>query len=84
MLSGWGFAYQAGVGVAMEVADGLSVQLGYRIFGTLETTYTTTTEITNESLSSIIPDAPDKYISAAALPLMVHRIELGVSYLLPL
>ena len=84
MLSAWGFAYQAGVGVAMEVADGLSVQLGYRIFGTLETTYTT--EITNESLLSlsIIPDAPDKYISALALPLMVHRIELGVSYLLPL
>ena len=84
VLSAWGFAYQAGVGVAMEVADGLSVQLGYRIFGTLETTYTT--EITNESLLSlsIIPDAPDKYISALALPLMVHRIELGVSYLLPL
>ena len=39
-FSGWGFAYQAGAGLGVEVADGFSIRLGYRLFGTLETTLT--------------------------------------------
>ena len=35
--NGWGFAYQAGVGVAFEVLSGFSLTAGYQFFGTLET-----------------------------------------------
>ena len=38
--TGWGFAYQAGAGLGVEIADGFSIRLGYRLFGTLETTLT--------------------------------------------
>ena len=76
--SAWGFAYQGGAGVAMEVADGLSIRLGYQLFGTLETTYID--EETDSDALSFLPDSPDKAISAIAFPLLVHRIELGLSY----
>jgi opacity protein-like surface antigen len=85
--AGWGFAVQGGAGVAVEVADGLSIQLGYRLFwAPLETTYThESTDKQDLALAkaSLGADA-DKVITGVAFPLMVHRIELGVSYLLPL
>ena len=71
--SGWGFADQAGAGVAVEITDGLSVGLGYRLFGTLETTYTAKTDVTNLA-------AADKAVQGLAYPLLVHRVELGVRY----
>ena len=71
--SGWGFAYQAGAGAAVEVTDGLSIRLGYRLFGTLETTYTSKVEATG-------PAGADMTVHAVAFPLLVHRIELGVGY----
>ncbi len=76
--SAWGFAYQGGAGVAMEVVDSLSIRLGYQLFGTLETTYID--EETDSDALSFLPDSPDKAISAIAFPLLVHRIELGLSY----
>ena len=76
--SGWGFAFQGGAGVAMQVADGLSIQLRYRLFGTLETTYTD--ETTDSDLLAGLPGSPDKAIAAIAFPLLVHGIELGLSY----
>ena len=71
--SGWGFAYQAGAGAAVEVTDGLSIRLGYRLFGTLETTYTAEVEVEDSPLA-------DTSFQAVAFPLLVHRIELGVGY----
>ena len=38
--SGWGFAYQANVGVAYEIVDAVALTLGYKFFGTLETEVT--------------------------------------------
>lgn len=76
--SGWGFAYQGGAGVAIKVAGGLSIRLGYRLLGTLETTYTH--EDTDSDTLALVPDRQDKIISAIALPLLVHRIELGLRY----
>ena len=74
--TGWGFAYQAGAGLGVEVADGFSIRLGYRLFGTLETELTSETEW----------DSPlvDTVISTGAFPMMAHRIELGIGYVIPL
>ena len=79
--TGWGFAVQGGAGVAVEVTDGLSIQLGYRLFvAPLETTYTyESTDLKIDSAGNSV----DKAILGTAFPLTVHRIELGVSYLLP-
>ena len=81
--TGWGFAVHGGAGVAVEVTDGLSIQLGYRLFAApLETVYTY--EITDLKTDPAGNNNVDKGIDGVAFPLMVHRIELGVSYLLPL
>ena len=71
--SGWGFAYQAGAGAAVAVIDGLSVRLAYRLFGTLETTYTAEIDVPDSA-------SVDKSIQGLAYPLLVHRVELGVRY----
>ena len=71
--SGWGFAFQGGAGAGIEVTDGLSVRLGYRLFGTLETTYTYKVDVEDS-------ETEDKSVLGLAFPLLVHRIELGVSY----
>ena len=51
----------------------MSIRLGYRLFGTLETTYTAEVEVEDSPLA-------DKSFQAVAFPLLVHRIELGVGY----
>jgi opacity protein-like surface antigen len=82
--SGWGFAFQGGAGAGIEVTDGLSVHLGYRLFGTLETTYTH--EVDAEDVEDPLLAAAartagaDKIVTAVAFPLLVHRVELGVRY----
>jgi opacity protein-like surface antigen len=73
-FSGWGFAYQAGAGLGVEVADGFSIRLGYRLFGTLETTLTHETEIGSDTTQ----------FDTVAFPMMAHRIELGIGYVFPL
>ena len=64
--TGWGFAYQAGVGVAFEVLSGFSLTAGYQFFGTLET------EITHDG------DATDHTVSPT---LMAHGVQLGMRFL---
>jgi opacity protein-like surface antigen len=75
--TGWGFAYQAGAGLGVEVADGFSIRLGYRLFGTLETTLTSETESADNPIY-------DTAIGTVAFPMMAHRIELGIGYVFPL
>ena len=75
--SAWGFAYQGSAGVAMELGGGLSLNLAYRLFGTLEATYTTEVD---SALGAGLPETPDKVIAATAYPLLAHRIELGLSF----
>ena len=62
--SGWGFAYQANVGVAYEIIDAVALTLGYKFFGTLQT------QVTD-------PDDEDRYLKPT---LMAHRAELGVRF----
>ncbi len=62
--SGWGFAYQANVGVAYEIVDAVALTLGYKFFGTLET------QVTD-------PDDEEVYVKPS---LMAHRAELGVRF----
>ena len=69
--SGWGFAYQAGVGVAFEVLDGFSLQAGYQFFGTLET------EVTDNNGT----DDNDDDDSSVSPTLMAHGIHLGLRFL---
>ena len=64
--TGWGFAYQAGVGVAFEVLSGFSLTAGYQFFGTLET------EITHDG------DDTDHTVSPT---LMAHGVQLGMRFL---
>ena len=68
--TGWGFAYQAGVGVAFEVLSGFSLTAGYQFFGTLET------EVIDEGAST--GDADDSSVSPT---LMAHGIQLGMRFL---
>ena len=62
--SGWGFGYQANVGVAYEIVDAVALTLGYKFFGTLET------QVTD-------PDDEEVYVKPN---LMAHRAELGVRF----
>jgi len=62
--SGWGFAYQANVGVAYEIIDAVALTLGYKFFGTLQT------QVTD-------PDDEETYLKPT---LMAHRAELGVRF----
>ena len=66
--SGWGFGYQANVGVAYEIVDAVALTLGYKFFGTLET------EVTDAGDDD---DDDDMYVKPS---LMAHRAELGVRF----
>ena len=68
--TGWGFAYQAGVGVAFEVLSGFSLTAGYQFFGTLETDVIDDGESTG--------DADDSNVSPM---LTAHGIQLGMRFL---
>ena len=68
--SGWGFAYQAGVGVALEVLTGFSLVGGYQFFGTLETKVT-------DGRTNTAPD-DDHTVSPM---LMAHGVQLGMRFL---
>ena len=59
----------------------LSIQLGYRLFvAPLETTLT---QESTDPMEDPVGNSVDKTIFGTAVPLMVHRIKLGASYLLP-
>jgi opacity protein-like surface antigen len=66
--NGWGFGYQANVGVAYEIIDAVALTLGYKFFGTLET------EVTDAGKEG---DDDDMYVKPT---LMAHRAELGVRF----
>ena len=68
--NGWGFAYQAGVGVAFEVLSGFSLTAGYQFVGTLET------EVIHEGEST--DDVDDSSVSPT---LMAHGVQLGLRFL---
>ena len=80
-FNGWGFAVQGAAGVAVEVSDGLSVQLGYRLFAAPQITLTSEVSGPNTDLAG---NSADKTVGGLAFPLWVQRIELGLSYILPL
>ena len=63
--SGWGLAYQAGAGLAVEVLPGLSLHLGYQFLGTLETTVFQGGDLEASSVSPVA---------------LVHRLQAGVRY----
>lgn len=78
-FTGWGLAFQGGAGVAVEVTDGLSIQVGYNLFAApLDTVLRHETDVEDNPLI----DA-DKMITGIAAALWVHRIEIGVSYRFP-
>ena len=62
--SGWGFGYQANIGVAYEIIDAVALTLGYKFFGTLQT------QVTD-------PDDEERYVKPTV---MAHRAELGVRF----
>lgn len=68
--NGWGFAYQAGVGVALEVLTGFSLVGGYQFFGTLETKVTDPRDDTGTE--------DDHTVSPT---LMAHGVHLGMRFL---
>ena len=68
--NGWGFAYQAGVGVALEVLTGFSLVGGYQFFGTLQTTVTDAGDST----------ATEDDITVSPM-LMAHGVQLGMRFL---
>lgn len=63
--SGWGFAFQAGAGVVLKLLAGFSVDLGYRLSGSLATEIF---DRANTDQSSLNP------------ALLAHRIQLGVRF----
>ena len=67
--SGWGFGYQANVGVAYEIVDAVALTLGYKFFGTLETQVTDAGDDDGED--------DDMYVKPT---LLAHRAELGVRF----
>ena len=69
--SGWGFGYQANVGVAYEIVDAVALTLGYKFFGTLETEVTDAGEDDRRATRTTC---------TSSRPLMAHRAELGVRF----
>ena len=63
--TGWGFAYQAGAGIAFRIVAGFSLDVGYRLFGTLQT----------EVFDNADPD-----LSSVSPAVMAHRIQLGLRF----
>ena len=63
--AGWGFAYQAGAGVAFRILAGFSLDVGYRFFGTLQTD---------------VFDNADPDLSSLSPAVMAHRIQLGLRF----
>ena len=63
--TGWGFAYQAGAGIAFRILTGFSLDVGYRFFGTLRTD---------------VFDNGDPDLSSVRPAVMAHRIQLGVRF----
>ena len=61
----WGFAYQAGAGIAFRILAGFSLDVGYRLFGTLQT--------------EVFDDA-DPDLSSVSPAVMAHRIQLGLRF----
>lgn len=61
----WGFAYQAGAGIAFRILAGFSLDIGYRFFGTLQT----------EVFDNADPD-----LSSLSPAVMAHRIQLGLRF----
>lgn len=68
--TGWGFAYQAGVGVALEVLTGFSLVGGYQFFGTLAT------EVKHTDADTKPADA-----GTVSPTLMAHGVHLGMRFL---
>ena len=68
--NGWGFAYQAGVGVAVEVLTGFSLVGGYQFFGTLQT------KVTHSDADTKPADA-----GTVSPTLMAHGVHLGMRFL---
>ena len=68
--NGWGFAYQAGVGVALEVLTGFSLVGGYQFFGTLAT------EVKHTDVDTKPADA-----GTVSPTLMAHGVHLGMRFL---
>lgn len=68
--NGWGFAYQAGVGVALEVLTGFSLVGGYQFFGTLAT------EVKHTDAETKPADA-----GTVSPTLMAHGVQLGMRFL---
>ena len=63
--AGWGFAYQAGAGIAFRILAGFSLDVGYRFFGTLQTD---------------VFDNADPDLSSLSPAVMAHRIQLGLRF----
>ncbi len=63
--AGWGFAYQAGAGIGFRILAGFSLDIGYRLFGTLQT--------------EVFDDA-DPDLSSVSPAVMAHRIQLGLRF----
>ena len=63
--TGWGFAYQAGAGIAFRILAGFSLDVGYRFFGTLQTD---------------VFDNADPDLSSLSPAVMAHRIQLGLRF----
>ena len=61
----WGFAYQAGAGIAFRILAGFSLDVGYRFFGTLQTD---------------VFDNADPDLSSLSPAVMAHRIQLGLRF----
>ena len=64
--AGWGFAFQAGAGVALRVVAGFSLDIGYRFFGTLQTEVFDDADPT--SAASVPQSWPTASSSACASP----------------
>ena len=68
--NGWGFAYQAGVGVALEVLTGFSLVGGYQFFGTLAT-----------EVKHTAADTKPAEAGTVSPTLMAHGVHLGMRFL---
>ena len=66
--NGWGFGYQANLGVAYQIIDEIALTLGYKFFGTLATEVKDLGGAGDEDDESVTPT------------LMAHRAELGVRF----
>ena len=84
-VGGWTLAYQGLAGIGVELVDGVDFRLGYRFFGTIESSLERKFSIdytfpaaTGSEVATVFATSSEVEVTQPIA--LIHQVELGVSY----